>query len=377
MSVHIRIPASHDDDGPLRRRIRHRGWLARLQIGPWLRRVFEHKAHVRQLFFIALGVSVVLNTYLILSRQYQLDTTRPSSHIPHAAPAVSAPGSHPVEAPETVEAEGHANTETLLVKPITPPPFEQLDQGRYADLTDLIIVACHAVYLGSPYDTRQIRQSEAWALESFQHSGEVEGFLAHLGAGLDAMRANSRALLLFSGGQTHFTAGMRSEAQSYWEIAQGQQWLGSSDFWRVSTEEHARDSFENLLFSLCRFHELTGHYPRNVTVVSYPFKQERFTRLHRAALKLPEAKFHYIGLPQEPTSDPVKTDGERANAVTLFETDPYGCAGRLYAKRQSRNPFLRSHPYRHSCPELRPLLDYCQDNLNAAIYPDPLPWESN
>ncbi|KAJ1985285.1 hypothetical protein H4R34_000105 [Dimargaris verticillata] len=287
------------------------------------------------------------------------------------------PISNPTATTGAIGSKGHSNTDPLAVKPITPPPFEQLDQSRYAGLTDLIIVACHAVYLGNPYDTRQIRQSEAWTLESFQHNSDVEGFLAHLGAGLDAMRANPRALLLFSGGQTHFTAGMRSEAQSYWEIAQAQQWLQAPNFWRVSTEEHAHDSFENLMFSLCRFHELTGHYPRNVTVVSYPFKQERFTRLHRAALKLPESKFHYIALPQESTPDPVKADGERANALTLFESDPYGCTGRLYLKRQGRNPFLRSHPYRHSCPELQPLLDYCQDSSNTAIYPDPLPWESN
>lgn len=35
---------------------------------------------------------------------------------------------------------------------------------------------------------------------------------------------------------------------------------------RALTEEHARDSFENLLFSVCRFRELTGRYPQNITV---------------------------------------------------------------------------------------------------------------
>jgi hypothetical protein len=36
--------------------------------------------------------------------------------------------------------------------------------------------------------------------------------------------------------------------------------------WRALTEEHARDSFENLLFSVCRFRELTGTYPYNINV---------------------------------------------------------------------------------------------------------------
>lgn len=48
--------------------------------------------------------------------------------------------------------------------------------------------------------------------------------------------------------------------------------LGKEDLRsRTLTEEHARDSFENLLFSVCRFRELTGAYPRNITVsLFYP-----------------------------------------------------------------------------------------------------------
>ena len=38
-------------------------------------------------------------------------------------------------------------------------------------------------------------------------------------------------------------------------------------------EEFARDSYENVLFSIARFKELTGHPPRNVTVVGYEFKR--------------------------------------------------------------------------------------------------------
>lgn len=35
---------------------------------------------------------------------------------------------------------------------------------------------------------------------------------------------------------------------------------------RALTEEHARDSFENLLFSVSRLRELRGSYPQNITV---------------------------------------------------------------------------------------------------------------
>jgi hypothetical protein len=33
---------------------------------------------------------------------------------------------------------------------------------------------------------------------------------------------------------------------------------------RVFLEEFARDSYENLLFSLCRFREIVGKYPENL-----------------------------------------------------------------------------------------------------------------
>lgn len=62
-------------------------------------------------------------------------------------------------------------------------------------------------------------------------------------------------------------------------------------------QEHARDSFENLLFSLCRFFELTGHYPDDVLAISYDFKHERFADLHRAALLWPDHRFHFLGTP--------------------------------------------------------------------------------
>ena len=62
-------------------------------------------------------------------------------------------------------------------------------------------------------------------------------------------------------------------------------------------QEHARDSFENLLFSLCRFYELTGHYPDNLLVIGYEFKHTRFSDLHRAALRWPDHRFKFVGTP--------------------------------------------------------------------------------
>ena len=52
----------------------------------------------------------------------------------------------------------------------------------------------------------------------------------------------------------------------FWVVCVGKE---ESVKWRALTEEHARDSFENLLFSVCRFRELTGAYPQNITVCEH------------------------------------------------------------------------------------------------------------
>lgn len=42
-------------------------------------------------------------------------------------------------------------------------------------------------------------------------------------------------------------------------VAEAAQWYGHEGVRdRTFTEDHARDSYENLMFGLCRFYELTG-----------------------------------------------------------------------------------------------------------------------
>ena len=102
-------------------------------------------------------------------------------------------------------------------------------------------------------------------------------------------------------GQTRLSS-TTTEAQSYLNLANSADVFRSPvPFLRVTTEDHALDSFQNLLFSIARFHEYTGHYPTKITVVGYEFKRPRFIELHRAALRWPVQRFHYIGVdPQDP-----------------------------------------------------------------------------
>ncbi|KAI3733101.1 hypothetical protein L1987_64319 [Smallanthus sonchifolius] len=139
--------------------------------------------------------------------------------------------------------------------------------------------------------------------------------------------------------------------------------------WKALTEEYARDSFENLLFSVCRFRELTGSYPQNITVVGYDFKKERFVNLHRSAIRFPETRFLYSGTPAATTSKEAALKGE-ALVRTQFQHDPYACLGSLHRKKIGRDPFHRSIPYPNGCPEIEGLFTYC----GASLYTGSLPW---
>ena len=82
---------------------------------------------------------------------------------------------------------------------------------------------------------------------------------------------------------------------------------------RTTTENHALDSFQNLLFSIARFREVTGHYPNRITVIGYEMKRRRFENLHLAFIRWPSIdgveQWRYIGI------DP-KFEGDEEQKLT-------------------------------------------------------------
>jgi len=236
-------------------------------------------------------------------------------------------------------------------------------------LKTLVLVACHSVYTGLDFSHPEDQSS--WLLLDYQKvPGQTHSFLEHIKLGVEHAAADPDAMLLFSGGKTRKEAGPRAEAMGYWMLAEANDWFGHKDAvrQRAFTEEHARDSFENFMFGLCRFYELTGRYPESIVMVSYEFKRERFSELHRAALRWPVGRWQFVGTP---ALTPEAAEGEHKTAAA-FEEDPYGCKGELGAKRAVRDPFADGGYAGERCPALSELLRYCGPGLFAGS----LPWDA-
>jgi hypothetical protein len=229
-----------------------------------------------------------------------------------------------------------------------------------------VIVAGHSVLLR----LKNLPSDESWALLDFQR-GEPGFYIEHVRTAVETAAVDPDSLLIFSGGATRVQAGPISEAQSYYSVAVHYGWFDHPAVAeRAIVEDFARDSFENLLFGICRFREYTGAYPDQVTMVSWAFKEERFGQ-HREAIGFPAAQFRYAG-PNNPRDLEQALASER-NALQSYARDPYSSGERYRAKRAERNPFRRQNGYAISCPELVDLLRHDGPELFAG----PLPWRAS
>ncbi|PPQ98386.1 hypothetical protein CVT24_004065 [Panaeolus cyanescens] len=246
-------------------------------------------------------------------------------------------------------------------------------------LSHLIMVPCHSIWKGKD----SWLNDADWLLESYQQKDEsrLRAFYQHIEKGAEIANNDSESLLIFSGGQTK-PASTDTEGESYLRLAHAAElFRGQVPFDRATSENFALDSYQNLLFSIARFHEYTGRYPERVTVVGYEFKRARFEKLHRQALRWPHKHFKYIGIDPEVTADSSSNHikGELQNGYIPYSRDIYGCHTVLADKRRIRNPWSRFHPYYTSSPDLAALMDWCPGEAQGgatALFNGPLPWDS-
>lgn len=137
------------------------------------------------------------------------------------------------------------------------------------------------------------------------------------------------------------------------------------------TEDYSWDSLQNMLFSVCRFKEVTGSYPSKVTVVGMPFKMRRFLTVHREAMKIPQSMIEYVGVGG--TFPDTYEQLEIEKVIPAFQNDLYACKGDLKRKKLQRNKNHRWPGFLDTCPEMEGLLTFCSTDADR-VYPGKLPW---
>jgi hypothetical protein len=156
----------------------------------------------------------------------------------------------------------------------------------------LILVCCHAIFVGeNPWDETH------WALESFQRSnptkpGEHLTFIKHIQAGYSLLKESQSTgeedgVLLFSGGPTKASHPGKSEARSYLEALKTLEEFDDEPNTKtrhICLDEHATDSFQNILFGILKCYKQLGRYPSTIKVITHAFKRERML-LHKKAIK--------------------------------------------------------------------------------------------
>jgi hypothetical protein len=249
--------------------------------------------------------------------------------------------------------------------------YDRRHSAGFAEANHLIVVACHAVVKIEAL--HHLLSDSSWYLLPYQKDQGLPAIVqSHIHKGTQLTHHDPHSILIFSGGQTRRDVGPTSEAASYYYVGEHLGYNhGLHD--RIYLEEFARDSFENLLFSICRFKEVRGIYPTSITVIGFDFKEQRFRDLHRHAIGFPLDHFTYIGLkPMPPFLYDKAVEGEAA-AVEAFRGDLYGCnTPSLEVKREARNPFTRTVPYELSNSAIIGLLKHCGPQL----YDGYLPWSN-
>ena len=230
-----------------------------------------------------------------------------------------------------------------------------------AIIDTLIVVCCHAIWVGEPEtDAFGLENLEdGWLIEPFQN-GETSTFIKHIQAGLDILRNNESAILVFSGGATKPNRTKLFEAGTYRHfIAHNEPHEFHQNSDRIFTEDFATDSFQNILFSLLGYpryvHEWYNHRPglfpgsaqfavpsspRQLIVIGHEFKKARFKELHLPALRYPTilSRLTYIGIDppfEEQKMQEIK-DGDAKRGYGVWKDDLYGTGPVLAQKRMTR-----------------------------------------
>ncbi len=209
------------------------------------------------------------------------------------------------------------------------------EQEVSRNFNTLIIVGGHALYVGPDPNSE-----DSWR-GGFPEEGKF--YREHADQAVRMAARIPESLLIFSGGPTRRDA-VLAESQSYFNLQEQLGWNGHYDVReRTATEKRARDSLENLRFSIDLFRDYVEQDPFRVYVLGWEFKRTR-VEMHASVLGL--QNFEYIGVNNPPGSLEDETSPlavavrKEQETVELFRRFPSGNCDELEAKRRARNPHL-------------------------------------
>lgn len=267
--------------------------------------------------------------------------------------------------------------------------MDDIQSSPISNIQNLIILPCHSVFApelnpnfveGDKKNMfKAAENKENWILEDFQlESNDQISFLKHLELSLFELYSNiENSALVISGGFTKSQV-EKSESSSYLELLKSTKVFEQSPNFKLDKnillEEYARDSYENVLYSIITFYKKFNKFPKRITIVSLIFKRERFLTSHLTTLgyyTLPSLKNDEILLDNLPNNKNVKFVGvgpflpsqtqdlsdseykisnqnfwdsliknEKLNALDLFRANPFGSKfSKLNEKKMKRDPW--------------------------------------
>ncbi|OWB58510.1 hypothetical protein B5S28_g4553 [[Candida] boidinii] len=240
----------------------------------------------------------------------------------------------------------------------------------------LIILPCHSIYKKVPkketVSSKKLSQDEPgpgfdendWELAPFQYEAHDHlFFIQHIYASYEYLSQHrTNSVLVFSGGYTKDTQKELSESLSYLNVAKMRgliplEYENTFENGKILLEDRARDSYQNVVFSLIKFRELVNKYPKKIVIVGLEFKRFRFIEQHLKVLQFPVADIEYIGIgpeyPENIENLPIEEyqekkdfyfkdleESEEKFARSPFSKFWFGELGSgLYTKKSKRDPF--------------------------------------
>ena len=244
----------------------------------------------------------------------------------------------------------------------------------------LTIVCCHAVFTGAPQDDPF--DERKWILKPFQKGdgstgkvGEHTVFIEHLRRAVNCWQQDGNGVLIFSGGATEKFEWDGSEAKGYLNVL-NVLYPGIEGKDRILLEEHATDTYQNILFSILLCHKAYGEWPDSCTIVTHSFKRHRIVDVHARALKWPSSRINFQGI-DPPFSSEERGFVERAEKKCCedWDKDMYGVRPPLRQKRLERCFCEREILVLSEDGDARGLLVWDGGCEPSSLYPDQLPWE--